>query len=132
MQGDIGLLPLLSKQGERDDGQFRVGTTFKYGGCGGGGHVDIAGDEQLEVLAAAGMANLHVEVLLGEVPLFLRDVGCDEGQIGLGLEAGHEHHFIVGSVRFVIATGDGKDSRDKENQEEDANHAPNSTRLGSP
>ena len=124
--------PLLPEQRERDDGQFRVGTSLQDG-CGRRGRdVDIARDQQLEVLPAAGVPYLDVKVLLGEVSLFLRHVCGDERQVGLRLEAGHEDNLVEGFIYIVVTTRDGKDNRGEHRQEENASHAPNSTRLYSP
>ena len=129
-QGDVGLLPLLSEEGDRDDGQFRVGTPFQDGRGGSGGDVDIARDEELEVLTTACVSYFDIEVLVSEVSHLLRYVCGDEGQVGLRLEARHEDDLVGGGFYIVIAAGDGNDKCGEQEQEEDASHGPNSTRLG--
>ena len=38
-----------------------------------------------------------------EIALLLRDVGSDEGQVGLRFEAGHEDDLVGGDISIVIA-----------------------------
>ena len=94
--------------------------------------MDIARDQQFEMFPTAGVSYLNVEILLGEISLFLRHVCGDEGQVGLRLEAGHEDNLVEGFIYIVVTTRDGKDNRGEHRQQEDASHAPNSTRLYSP
>ena len=63
-------------------------------GAVGGRELHLAREQELQVLAGLRVADVDVERLLLEVALLLRDVGADEGQVGLGLEAGHERDVL--------------------------------------
>ena len=47
------------------------------------------------MLAARGVSNFHVQVLLPEVTFFLCNVGRNEGQVCLWLETCHEYDLFT-------------------------------------
>ena len=90
VERDEALLTALPEQGECDDGQTGVGPALEDG-CGvGGAEIDIARHEKLEMLAGGCVVYLHIERLLGEEALLLRDIDGDNGQVRLRLVAVHE------------------------------------------
>ena len=88
---DEGLLPALPEQCNGTDRDAWIGTPLQHRAGGGGGHVDVPGQQKLQVLAG-GVVDGHVQPLLGEVAPLQRHVGGPRTAVGLRLEPRHEDH----------------------------------------
>jgi hypothetical protein len=82
---------LLPDQRDRDDRQAWVGALLQDGSRVHPRHLHLAGDEDLNMLAAPGRVLDHdIQAVLLKESLLLSEVSPSEWQIRLWLEAGHE------------------------------------------